>query len=190
MRPRAVSLACLLLAALAGGGCGDGKTPPPDVATPGPTLGTTPQSFPAAGLRFASPAGWTVTPGKAPLVAAIRTGTAIVAVWRYPRTEPLPTSARDLKAARDALVAAAKARDPSFVAVRSGTVRIDGHRGVQVRGSESVLGQPRTVRSTHVFVDGAEIVVDAFARDEDFRRVDAQAFRPLLRSLRITKARS
>lgn len=42
------------------------------------------------------------------------------------------------------------------------------------------------VRSTHVYADGAEIVVDAFAPERDFRRVDAQVFRGVLRSLHIT----
>ncbi len=44
------------------------------------------------------------------------------------------------------------------------------------------------VRSTHVYAEGAEIVVDAFAPEKDFRRVDEQVFRPLLKSLKIGKA--
>jgi hypothetical protein len=58
---------------------------------------------------------------------------------------------------------------------------------VQLRGTETVVGRPRTVRSTHVYAQRAEIVVDAFAPDQDFRRVDAQVFRDVLRSLRIGK---
>jgi hypothetical protein len=180
---RRATAALVAVAALAG--CGNQRQPPPDVRTPGPPLGSNPASFPQAGLRFLAPAGWNVDPGQAPMVATISTGEASVGIFRYPRTEQLPRTAAQLDAALDALVGAAKARDPGFVEIKRSRARVDGKPAVQVRGTETILGHPRTVRSTHVYADGAEIVVDAFAPDRDFKRVDAQVFRPLLRSMKI-----
>jgi hypothetical protein len=192
MRPRrAAAVVTLAVAAAAGAaGCGNERQAPPDVTTPGPPLGTTQQSFPAAGLRFQAPSGWTITPGAAPLVVTITTGQATLAVYRYPRAETLPSSKAELEGALDALVAAAKTRDPTFQEIKRNTLEVDGKPAVQVRGTETVDGQPRVVRSTHVYADGAEVVVDAFAPAKDFRRVDAQAFRGVLRSLDISKPTS
>jgi hypothetical protein len=41
------------------------------------------------------------------------------------------------------------------------------------------------VRSTHVYAYGGEVVVDAFAPANVFGRADRDAFRPLVRSLRL-----
>jgi hypothetical protein len=169
-------------------GCGNERTPAPDVATPGPPIGTTPARYPQHGIAFAAPGGWKVSPGTAPLVATVQTGQATVAVWRYPRAEPLPRSKAHLSAARDALVAAAQARDATFKPIKTALTKVNGAPAVQVRATETIDGQPRTVRSTHIYKRGAEVVVDAYAPQKDFVRVDAQVFRPLLRSLRITRA--
>jgi hypothetical protein len=168
-------------------GCGNDRTPAPDVKTPGPPIGTTPARYPQHGIAFTAPGGWRLGRGEAPLVATAQTGQATIAVWRYPRSEPLPRSTAHLRAARDALVSAAKARDATFEAIKTAVTRVAGAPAVQVRATETIDGQPRTVRSTHVYKQGAEIVVDAYAPEKHFRRVDAQVFRPLLRSLRITK---
>jgi hypothetical protein len=42
------------------------------------------------------------------------------------------------------------------------------------------------VRSTHIYAHGAEYVVDAYADADSFRAIDAQVFRPLLRTLRVS----
>ncbi len=180
----AVAVTC---AALAVGGCGNSRQPPPDVATPGPAFGTTTAAFPQAGLTLTKvPAGWARTPGEAPAVVTIATGEATIGVFRYPRTEPLPTTAEALDAAATALVAAAKARDPTFTEIKRARLKVDGHPAVQVRGTETVDGRPRTVRTTHVYAFGAETVIDAFAPEEDFRRVDSEVFRPLIASAKLT----
>jgi hypothetical protein len=57
---------------------------------------------------------------------------------------------------------------------------------VQIRAREHIAGQPRTVRSTHIYAHGAEYVIDAYADADSFRQVDAQVFRPLLRSLHVS----
>ena len=65
--------------------------------------------------------------------------------------------------------------------------KVNEQNAVQIRGNETIDGQRRTVRSTHIYAGGAEIVVDATAPVNEFRRVDAQVFSPMLRSLRISR---
>lgn len=122
-------------------------------------------------------------------MTTIATGQAAVSIFRYPRTEPLPATPAALDAAAAALVDAARTRDPTFAEIKRARLRVDGRPAVVVRGTETVAGQPRTVRSTHVYAFGGEVVVDAIAPAEDFKRVDAEVFRPLVRSLRIRAPR-
>ncbi len=181
----------LLLLALAGpllAGCGNDRQPPPDVMTPGPPLGSNPATFPAAGLDFKAPAGWDLRPGEPPLVASMSTGTAVVSVFRYPRDGlPLPATRGELDGALTALAGAARVRDTTFTEVARGRLRVDGRPGIVLRGTETVAGRVRTVRSTHIFAFGGEVVIDAFAPAADFKRVDAETFRALVRSLQITE---
>jgi hypothetical protein len=181
---RASSLACAAAAILAGG-CGNQQVDPPDASVPARPVGTTPAFFDQQGLRFGVPGGWHVRSGAAPLVATVQSGTATVAVWRYPRSEPLPKTNAQLTQARDLLLQTAKARDQTFKEAKTAITKLDSHPAIQVRGTETISGQPRTVRSTHVYAFGAEIVVDAFAPAGVFDRVDSEVFRPLLRSLRL-----
>jgi hypothetical protein len=134
--------------------------------------------------------GWQARPGRAPLVTSFTSGQGSISIFRYPRIEPLPRTRAELGAATDQLVAAAKARDPSFRETRRSRTRVDGARAIVVRGTERVAGQLREVRSTHIFTRGAEVVVDAFAPPGQFDRVDEQVFRPLLRSLEISRPRA
>jgi hypothetical protein len=176
----------VLIAAVALTGCGNHRAAVPDTATPGPPLGTNAASYPQAGLRFGAPAGWHVEPAQAPpLITTITTGRAAIAVWRYPRTEPLPVTTRALEQAKSALLAAAAARDATFAPQGARVTRVGGRRAIEVRGTETVEGARRVVRSTHVFAFGAEVVVDASALPRDFARVDRQVFGPLVRSLHL-----
>ncbi len=179
-----LTTACLASIGLAG--CGNDETAAPDTTTPGPALGANRVSLPQHGIAFEAPAGWSLDEGQPPLIATIATGQATIAIWRYPRSETLPKTEAELQAARDALVAAAKRRDKTFRVVKSSPAKIAGHPAVQIRARETIQGQPRVVRSSHVYAEGAEVVVDAFAGPDDFRRVDAEVFRPMLRSLRLT----
>ena len=176
-------------AALLAPGCGNDRTLPPDVMTPGPPLGSNTERFDAAGIGFEAPAGWSLQPGAPPLVVTLATGQAAISIFRYPRTEPLPTTRTALDAAAEALAAAARTRDPTFTELKRDRLRVGGRPAVVLRGTETVRGQPRTVRSTHVYAFGGEIVVDATAPAADFKRVDTEAFRPLVRSLRLRKPR-
>jgi hypothetical protein len=180
---RAPSIACA--AAVLAAGCGNQQSQPPDASVPVQPAGSTPAAFATQGVRFAVPGGWHLLAGTAPLVATAQSGTAMVAVWRYPRTEPLPKTGAQLTQARDLLLQAAKARDTTFTAARTAITKLGAHPAIQVRGTETVSGQARTVRSTHIYAFGAEVVVDAYAPADVFGRVDRDAFGPLLRSLRL-----
>lgn len=187
-RRRALTRALVLVLLLAG--CGNARQMPPDVATPGPAFGSERVTYPQAGLTLnRAPAGWARIAGAAPAVATIATGQATIGIFRYPRTEPLPRTRKQLDAAATALVAAAKARDPSFIEIKRARLKVDGQPAIQIRGTETIDGQPRTVRTTHVYAHGGEIVVDAYAPEASFRRVDAQVFRPLLATLRVSAPR-
>jgi hypothetical protein len=176
-----------LTAVVVAAGCGNQRSAPVDVTTPGSALGQNVASFDRQGVRFTAPTAWHVQPGTAPLVATVQSGTASVAIWRYPRTESLPATRSALTQARDLLLAAAHARDATFKETKVAITKVRGRPAIQVRGTETVSGQPRNVRSTHVYALGAEVVVDAFAPADVFAQVDRNAFGPLLRSLRLVK---
>ena len=177
---RLTIIACLALA-----GCGNQQQRPPVVGPPAQPNGSTRVSFDTAGIRFAAPGGWHVQSGTAPLVATVQSGSALIAVWRYPRAEPLPATHSQLTQARDLLLQAATARDGTFAAAKTAITKLGSHPAIQVRGSETVSGNPRAVRSTHVYAFGAEVVVDAYAPANVFAQVDRSAFLPLVRSLRL-----
>lgn len=184
MPARRLLIALALVLAFAG--CGTERTEAPNVVTPGPPLGSNASSFPAAGLAFAAPAGWDLQPGVPPLVATITTGRATIAVYRYPRTEPLPRTKAELDDAAEALAGAALQRDATYKELARGRLRVDGKPAVVLRATETVGDQARTVRSTHIYAFDGEVVIDAFAPAEDFKRVDEEAFRPFVRSLELS----
>jgi hypothetical protein len=181
-RSACLALTAAALAAFAAGCGGDSSGDPAKPAQAG-------GSFPQAGVKFTPPADWSVNAGNGHLVATAQAGQATVAVWRYPRTETLPKSKLELQAARDALLSASRKRDASFEQIKTAATEIAGQPAVQIRAREHIAGQPRTVRSTHIYAHGAEYVIDAYADADSFRAVDAQVFRPLLRSLQVSAPR-
>ena len=182
-RRLAVALAA---AALTLGACGNDRTKPPDVGRiPVPT-GFRDQTFIKEGLFFRAPRNWRVIDGEAQYqVATIAAGDAQIGVWRYPRTEPLPETRSQLRAARKALLAQVANRDPTFKLSSSRLVVKEGLRGVELIGSATNQGQRRLVRSLHAYGRKAEVVMDAFAPPADFARVDEQTFGPVTRSLKL-----
>ncbi len=187
-RPTALLAAACLLPAAAG--CGNDPAPTPDTTTAVAPRGAEPVRYREAGVALEAPVGWQARPGRAPLITTFTSGQGSISIFRYPRIEPFPRTRAELTAATDQLVAAAKARDASFRETRRSRTRVDGSRAIVLRGTERVAGQLREVRSTHIFTRGAEVVVDAFAPPGQFDRVDEQVFRPLLRSLEISRPRA
>ena len=175
----------LATAALLGAGCGAERVQPPDTSQPFATQAPTQRIFPAAGVKFRAPGDLPFAPAEAPLVTTTSTGSATIAIWRYPRTEPLPRDDAALDAAEQALRRAIETRDPKFRVDRVRRVRIDGARAIEVTGTGRVAGRERRMRSTHIYAKGAEFVVDAYAAPGDFAATDRSIFGPLLASMKI-----
>jgi hypothetical protein len=177
---------CLALCAAATlSACGNSRVSPPDVAAPQPPRGTHLASYPQAGVSVVIPDNWRAEQGASPLVASIASGTATVAIWRYRRAEPLPRSAGAFDRARRELVRAAHRRDRSLRVRTAQVVRFDGRPALEIVGVERVAGERRMVRSTHVFRDRSEVVVEALAPPAAFGGLERTVFDPLLRSLVI-----
>jgi hypothetical protein len=179
-------LVLALAAALSLAACGNARTPVPDVTVPAAPRGERAVALEQAGVRFTAPANWAAIDPHDPLVGGIESSRASLAVWRYPRTEPLPADAAALRRVQGLLVERARARDGTFALTRARTVRLAGARAIELTGTETIGGRRLRVRSSHVFFATAEIVLDAFAPPADFPRVDRTVFRPALASLRLT----
>ncbi len=191
MRRRTTSLALALACVAAAGvaGCGNEQTPPPDIGRIPSPAGFRDAKYLEQGILLRAPTNWRIADGDAPQVATVAVGDAQIAIWRYPRSEPLPETREQLEAARKALVAQVESRDSTFRLTSSRLVVKEGLRGVELVGSVTNQGQPRSVRSLHAYGKGAEVVVDAFAPPQDFRRVDEETFGPVARSLKLRKPR-
>jgi hypothetical protein len=141
-----------------------------------------------AGLSFRVPRSWSVSNQQAPLVSVVASGPAVVAVWRYPRGRALPTTASEVARARRSLVAAVRVRQATLRLIRSRVARAGGARAVELDAIERIGGQPRRVRSVHVFAYGAEVVLEEYAPTGLFHSVDHDVFSPLTRSLSVSPA--
>lgn len=182
---RRSTLPILLLAVPALSACGNSRTPVPDVAQPAVPRGTQTLTYTSSGIKFAAPANWTVSPQRSPLITTVNSGAAIVAVWRYRRTAPVPTTAAALSQTRAALVRGAQDSDPSLRLIRSQLGRLHGAPTIILDATERIAGQERRVRSIHMFGPDEEIVVDEYAPTNMFAAVDQLAFSPLRRSLTL-----
>jgi len=140
-------------------------------------------------VSLRAPRDWTVSPShQAPLVTVLTSGTAVVALSRFPRAEPLPVGPLAFMQARRRLIGAARARDPTLRLIRSGVATIAGTRAIELDAIERIAGALRRVRSTHAFVDGAELVLEEYAPIAAFHAVDHAVFSPLRRSLKLLPA--
>jgi len=175
----------VLFIALSGAlaGCGNSRTPVPDVATPDAPQGA--RDVRLKGVRFKAPVNWADLQPQGARTGGIQSKTATMAIWRYPRTEPLPAGRQALEEVRGLLVGRIKQRDASFVVTNERSTRLAGARAIVVTGKASIAGLPFRIRSTHLFKDGTETVVDAYARPQDFERVDTTVFKPVLSTLRL-----
>jgi hypothetical protein len=180
------ALTCLAVAVLLSG-CGNDRTPPRDIGVirgPGEFRAV---RFSDTSLR--APVSWLKSPGEGRRLVTFSAGQAQIAVWRYPRTEPLPETRDQLHATRKALIAQVQARDPTFKLTSSRLIRRPGLRAVELVGVGTTQGVQRSVRSLHGYGHKAEVVIDAFAPTQDFPRVDEQTFRRVLDSAKLTAAR-
>ncbi len=180
----------ILLALVVVAGCGNERSKPADVRTVESPGRFRDARYPKQGVFFRTPVRWRTVHGKAPQISTVTSGSAQIAIWRYPRTEPLPRTREELGIARDELLRAVRSRDPSFDLGSTRIVIKKGLRGVEVVGTGTNQGVRRRVRSLHAYAKGAEVVVDAFAPQADFGRVDRQTFAPVIRSLKLRVPRT
>ena len=104
--------------------------------------------------------------------------------WAYPRTEKLPQTDAELATARDALVAQAKQRNPSFALTSSRLTKVQDSPAIELRGTQEILGRRVTTHSVHIFRRG-EYVIEALAPAKDFALTDKRVLEPLVRSLKF-----
>ncbi len=164
-------------------GCGNRRSGVPDLVSPERPGKLGSYKYPEAELRFSAPSNWTQNAARRPLVAVLVSGRATVAVWRYRRREPLPETQAALSDARAQLTDAARRRDRTLAIASSRLVRVHGVPGVELVADETVAGQLRRVRSTHLYGRRAEFVIDASAPPDVFARVDRTVFAPLVASV-------
>jgi hypothetical protein len=181
--PPAVLAAAAAIALAAG--CGNERTPVPEVSAPEPPQGRRIVDLPQDGITYRAPGNWRDVARADPLVGGVQSRRGTLAIWRYPRTQPLPDTTVKLRRVRDLLVERVRARDPTFELARSRLTRRGGARAIELTGAQTVAGRRVQVHSAHVFGEGAEVVLDAYAPPADFARVDRTVFEPLLSSLEL-----
>ena len=179
----AVLLACV------GAGCGNERTKPPETQSPDPPAGERTDRYPEAGITFTAPANWPQLQEQGLRIGGIQNKRATLAIWRYPRAEPLPDSDAELEEVERLLIERVKRRDPTFKLEKSTRRRRGGARAIELVGTQTAAGLPYGVRSSHVFFADHEIVLDGYAPPAFFPRVDETVFVPLLESLELRRPR-
>ena len=110
--PRARSAVLALGVALAA--CGNEPAPVPDVRTPENPRGERNLNLKAAGVQLDAPRNWDGIAPDGPLAGGVESRRATLAVWRYPRVEPLPATRGQLRRVRELLLERVRVRDPTF----------------------------------------------------------------------------
>jgi hypothetical protein len=175
-------------AALLLGGCGNTRTPVQSTAQPAKPTGFKSLVYRSAGVQLVAPVNWSVSSQKAPLVSVVSSGSAIVAVWRFPRTAPVPATPAALRRASAGLVSQARVRDQSIQIIRARPLSLQTAPAIELDAIEHVNGAIRRVRSTHICVAGAGLVLDEYAPPNLFHAVDHSVFSPVKRSLKLLGA--
>jgi hypothetical protein len=144
-------------------------------------------SYADAGASLRAPRHWAAAAARAPLIATLSSGRAVIALWRYPaRPAGAPPSGfAALTQAMRSLLGAARARDPGLRVLRSGLTSVDGAGAVELDVLERINGRLRRVRSEHIYLPGGEIVLEEYAPPALFPSVDHTVFSPVRRSLRL-----
>lgn len=179
-----VLLACLGVAA----GCGNSRTPVPSLSRPAAVQRYRRLAFAAAGAAFSVPAGWAVTAERPPLIAVVASGDAVIALWRYHRSQPPISSPAALATARAALLRAIHHRQPSIRVLGARLAPVDGAPAIVLDALERVAGSPRRVLSTHVYAGRGELVLDEYAPAGLFSRAAYPVFARVRASLTLPTA--
>ncbi|MDQ8047246.1 MAG: hypothetical protein AAGC46_20300 [Solirubrobacteraceae bacterium] len=183
MRRVLLTSALLLLTGLAA--CGDGPTQEPSVGRPQLDPSGVPFNL-AGGGSIDMPSTWTTTAGPAggPELVRSTSGQGAIVVWKYPRTEPLPTTRKDLRNTRRSLRNAITTRDPTFK-VTLALLKETPQPSVEIAGIGTMAGAKRSLRSMHVYANGAETVVDCIGPVGDAKAFTATICDPVIASLNL-----
>lgn len=182
--PLAAAAGCVLALALAA--CGGSRPAAPNLTQPARPDGFRTLAFPVAGVSLLAPRNWLTQPQHAPLVTIETSGSAVVALWRYPSSgsaaavPPAPLSLDET-----ALVNQARARGGLVRVLRARTATVAGQPAVVLDVLERIAGSLRRVISTHVYAPGAELVLEEYAPPAGFATVRREAFTRIARSLRL-----
>lgn len=182
---RRVLLTSALLLTTAVAGCGSGPAVSPSVGRPALDPSGEPFAFPTGG-SIDLPASWTITSGPegGPEVVRATSGQGSIVVWRYPRTEPLPSTKKDLVNTRRSLKAAVRTRDPEF-RLDSALLRRVPEPAVELAGVGNMAGAKRMIRSLHVYANGQETVVDCIGPLADSAQFNETICTPVIDSLAV-----
>jgi hypothetical protein len=166
-------------------GCGYSRPAVPDLSAPARPIDFRTLDFRTAGVALTVPMNWLAGGGKASLVSVISSGPAIIALWRYDRPGATIAPPSELASTRDSLLASIRNRDPSFKLIASAVTQVGSAGAVELDGLETIGGHRRRVRSEHIYLNGAELVLDEYAPVALFRLVDHEVFSPVRKSLRL-----
>ena len=186
MRLSVLLVLSVLLATAALSGCGNSRTPVPNASAPAPAKGFRMVTLSAAHIAVEAPQSWALATGRAPLVAVISSGNAVIALWRYARSAAVPAGTAPIDQLEHSLIARARARDPGIEVLSAQVLRMSGFPAVQLEAVEHIAGQLRMVRSTHLFLANTELVLDEYAPPRFFGAVDHTVFVPVAHSLVVT----
>lgn len=168
-------------------GCGNSRTPVPQVRAPALPGGFRVVNLPSAGARLSVPRSWILLGTHSRLLLVLDTsGGAVIALWRYPVEGLTPQGVGQLARARQRLIASARSRDPFMHVLSSSLARISGRPAITLMADERIGTAERRVVSTHVFTRSEELVLEEYAPFQVFRRVDQTAFSPVLDSLQVS----
>ncbi len=173
----------------AGGGlaaCGNSRTPVPTQSQLASPLTFRKVRLRAAGITLRAPLNWGIADDRRPLVNTLTFGTAVVAIWRYPRSGSATLDRAAIQTATKRLVRDSRAKDPGFRLLATHVRRVGGAPTVEIDALEQVGREARRVRSLHLFTRRAELVLDEYAPPASFAAIDGSVFSPLTRSVALT----
>jgi len=172
------------------GGCGYTPAAAPDFSQTAAPAGFRQLAYSFAGyqVKLKVPRNWYTTGASSPVVVVTSSGHAVIALWHYTSSTPVPSTQAELSTKRTALLAAIRRRDPGFKLLAAVPTTLDGNPAVALAGIETVNGAAREVSSEHVYLGGSELVLDEYAPPSTFTTTFQQAFDPVRASLTLIPA--
>ena len=183
--PRLARILLAILPVLVAG-CADARPQAPSLTRPVIPHQFRTLSYPQQGLSISVPEGWILPRTHRPLVTLAASGNAVIALWRYRRSGPVPADASSLTLSRRALVAAVRAREPGLQVLGSRAILVDRRPAIVLDTLARISGLLRQVRSVHVYAPGEEVVLEEYAPTSVFALLSHSVFVPVRRSLHIT----